>query len=226
MALTFDVIVLGTGAWGSAAAQHAATRNRRVLCIDRFTPPHPYGSHHGRGRLINAESSADNLPLILRSFELWRDLENASNRQLLQRVGFLFVGRENSPRIASSLGGYGSSAVPHDFLSSAEISRRFPQLHIEPDEVGKFDPYAARLDPEGCVSTALEIAERSGATLRFGERAIDWTVGGDQVEVVTTEGKYHAERLVLAKGAWSSRLLKMHLPLGVERQVTVWYAGG
>src|SRR4029077_19578433 len=128
VAQAFDVIVLGSGAWGSAAAQHLARRHRRVLCIDRFTPPHPHGSHHGRGRLINSntESSADNLPLILRSFELWRELERTSGRQLLQRVGFLFVGRENSPRIAGSLGGYGSEDVPHEILSRAEIRRRFP----------------------------------------------------------------------------------------------------
>jgi sarcosine oxidase len=226
MGETYDVIVLGAGAWGSAAAQHIATRKRRVLCLDRFSPPHPFGSHHGQGRLINSntESSANNLPLILRSYELWKQLERASKRQLLQRVGFLFVGLANSQRIATSLGGYRSGDVSHEALSRPEINRRFPQFRLGADEVAIFDPDAARLDPEACISAALEMAARSGAVLRFGEPALDWAVAGDKVEVFTTEGRYEADRLILAVGAWTPQLSKMHLPLWVERQVTVWYA--
>jgi len=91
---TYDAIVLGGGAWGSAATQHLAMRKHRVLCIDRFKPPHAHGSTHGHSRLINsnAETSSNNLPLILRSYELWRELEKASGKQLLHTVGYLFVG--------------------------------------------------------------------------------------------------------------------------------------
>ncbi len=226
MSEIFEAIVLGAGAWGSAAAQHLAMRKRRVLCIDRFRPPHPHGSTHGHSRLINsnAETSSNNLPLILRSYELWRELERASSRQLLHRVGYLFLGSPGSQRMARSLDSYGSKAVPHEVLSQAEISRRFPQFRLRTGEVGIFDPEAARLDPEACVTATLEIAERNGAVLRFGERALDWTADGTKVEVVTSEGRYQADRLIIALGAWTSPLSKMHLPLWVERQVTVWYA--
>jgi len=40
----FETIVLGLGAMGSAAVHHLARRGRRVLGIDRFSPPHAYGS--------------------------------------------------------------------------------------------------------------------------------------------------------------------------------------
>jgi sarcosine oxidase len=226
MSERFDAIVLGAGAWGSAATQHLAARKRRVLCIDRYRPPHPHGSTHGHSRLINsnAETSSNNLALILRSYELWRDLERASNRRLLHQVGYLFVGSEGSQRMARSLDSYGSEAVPHEVLSAPEIHRRFPQFRLRPGEVGIFDPDAARLDPEDCVTAALEVAERNGAVLRFGERALDWTAEGAKVEVVTSEGRYQADRLVIALGAWTSQLSKLNLPLWVERQVTVVYA--
>jgi sarcosine oxidase len=222
----FDVIVLGAGAWGSAAAQHLATRGRRVLCIDRFRPPHTFGSTHGHSRLINsnAETSSKNLELILRSYELWRQLEKESGRDLMQQVGYLFVGSPNSARMQRSLESYGPADVPHEVLLEAEIARRFPQLRLRSGEVGIFDPEAARLDPEACVAAALEIAERNGAVLRFGEIVTDWRADRNKVEVVTSKGSYEADQLIIALGAWTSRLAKVDLPLWVERQVMVWYA--
>ena len=59
--------------------------------------------------------------LILRSYELWRELEQASNRELLHTVGYLFVGTPGSKRMSSSLESYGSEAVPHEVLDEAEI---------------------------------------------------------------------------------------------------------
>ena len=43
----FDVIVVGLGAMGSAAAYALAARGLRVLGLDRHQPPHRHGSHHG-----------------------------------------------------------------------------------------------------------------------------------------------------------------------------------
>jgi sarcosine oxidase len=223
---TYDAIVLGGGAWGSAATQHLATRKRRVLCLDRFRPPHTHGSTHGHSRLINsnAETSSHNLPLIKRSYELWRELERASGADLLHQVGYLFIGSPGSKRMERSLDSYGSEAVLHEVLSGSEIARRFPQFRLRPGEVGIFDPDAARLDPEACVTAALEIAARKGAVLRFDEPAVDWTAGESKVEVVTDRGRYEADKMVIALGAWTPQLSRLSLPLWVERQVTVWYA--
>jgi len=222
----YDVIVVGAGAWGSAAVQHIATRNRRVLCVDRYRPPHTHGSTHGHSRLINtnAETSSRNFSLIMRSYELWRELEKASGRELMQTVGYLFVGSPGSKRMAGSLESYGGETVPHEVLSEAEIGRRFPQFQLRQGEVGIFDPEAARLDPEACVSAALDVAARRGAALRFDEPVLDWTASDGGVEVVTAKDRYQADKLVIALGAWTPQLAKLQLPLWIERQVMVWYA--
>ena len=46
-----DVIVLGLGACGAATAYQLAKRGAKVLGIDRFSPPHPFGSTHGATRV-------------------------------------------------------------------------------------------------------------------------------------------------------------------------------
>jgi sarcosine oxidase len=142
----------------------------------------------------------------------------------MQTVGYLFVGSPGSKRMAGSLESYGAEAMPHEVLSEQEIGRRFPQFRLQPGEVGIFDPEAARLDPEACVTAALEVAERNGATLRFDEPVLDWTARDGAVEVLTAKDRYQAHKLVIALGAWTPELSKLHLPLWVERQVMVWYA--
>ena len=221
----FDVIVLGGGAWGSAVTQHLAMRNRRVLCLDQFVPPHGKGSSHGRSRVIRPGTSLpeQNGPLIQRAFELWHRLERDSHTALLQLTGFLSVGTPESERIANLLEGYIPLSVPHKVMSPPEVAQQFPRLRLEANEIGLYEPEAGRLDPEACVHAALELATRHGASLRFGERADDWTADANEIAVSTSKGKYRASWLVLALGPWTSGLLKVDLPLWVERQVTVWY---
>ena len=218
--MTFDVIVAGLGAWGSCAAQHISARGQRVLGIDRYRPPHVHGSTHGHSRLINSKpvSTPANLKRILRSYELWRDLERASGRHLMDRIGWLHVGLPTSQRMAPSVIG-----TPGDVLSGGEIARRFPELTLRDGEVGVFDPEAAALDPEECVSAALEVAERRGAELRFDQPISGWSESENGVEVITAGETVHADWLVLALGAWTPGLSRLDLPLWTERQVMVWF---
>jgi sarcosine oxidase len=70
-----DVIVVGLGGMGSAAAYHLARRGQRVLGLERFGPIHDLGSSHGGSRLIRQACYEDPayIPLMRRSYELWRD---------------------------------------------------------------------------------------------------------------------------------------------------------
>ena len=49
--MSYDVIVLGLGGMGSAAAAHLAARGQRVLGLERFGPAHDQGSSHGGSRI-------------------------------------------------------------------------------------------------------------------------------------------------------------------------------
>ena len=48
----WDVIVIGTGAVGSAALRAAAEAGARVLGIEQFTPANLRGSSHGHSRIF------------------------------------------------------------------------------------------------------------------------------------------------------------------------------
>src|SRR5438552_18488639 len=82
---TADVIVLGLGAMGSAAAYHLARRGVRVAGIEQYTPAHDRGSSHGRSRIIREAyfEHPDYVPLIQRAYELWRGPEAEPRERLL-----------------------------------------------------------------------------------------------------------------------------------------------
>src|SRR5215510_2253137 len=93
-----DTLVLGLGAMGSAAIYQLAKRGHRVLGIDQFTPPHDYGSSHGESRIIRQAigEGEQYVPLALRSYELFREIEKEAGTELLTVTGGLTLERPQS----------------------------------------------------------------------------------------------------------------------------------
>jgi sarcosine oxidase len=221
-----EVIVVGLGAMGSAAAWQLARRGRRVLGLDRFSPPHTLGSSHGRSRIIR-EAYFEHpcyVPLLRRAYECWADLERASGRRLLRQTGGLMAGPEGGVLVPGARRSAIEHGLPHEMLSASEIRRRFPGFAPPDDFVGLLEPRAGMLVPEDCVQAALDLARLYGAELRMDEPVTDWRADGHGVSVDTTTGSHRAERLILAAGPWMMSLLG---PLGrrleVERQLFHWF---
>ena len=101
---TYDAIVLGLGGMGSAAAAHVAARSKRVLGLEQFTPAHDRGSSHGQTRIIRQAYWEDPayVPLLLRAYDLWLELERKTGRALYLRTGGLMVGSERSSLVSGS----------------------------------------------------------------------------------------------------------------------------
>ena len=227
-----DVIVVGLGAMGSAAAAHAAARGRRVLGIEQFQPAHDQGSSHGRSRVIRMAyfEHPAYVPLLRRSYELWRRLEVETGRDLLRITGGLMIGAPDSEVVAGSLRSAREHQLDHQVLDAAEIRRRFPAFTAQQGTVALHEPEAGVVFPEEAIRAHLDIAVDNGARLHFDERVDDWQVlPSGVIEVRTARGRYETERLVLSPGPWASRLFKIDwLPLAVEPQQLYWFlpAGG
>lgn len=221
-----DVIVVGAGAMGSAAAWCLAREGARVLAIDRWDPPHARGSSHGRSRIIREAyyEHPGYVPLVRRAYELWGEIERESGRVLLRRTGGLMIGPPAGSLVTGARLSAETHALPHEVLSAAEIRDRFPGLSPASDMVGILEPRAGSLDPEACVATMLDLARHHGAEVRTGERVARWRAERGSVTVVTDRGHHRARSLVLAAGAWLPSLAaELHLPLTVERQLLFWF---
>jgi sarcosine oxidase len=225
MADRYDVIVAGVGGMGSAAAFHLARRGRKVLGLDRYTIPNQMGSSHGASRIIRLAyfEHPSYVPLLRRSYELWRDLERESGERLLHVTGCLHLGAENTAVIAGCLRACREHGLEHEVLDRAELGRRFPAYRLPAGTVGVLDAEGGFLEPEKCIAAHAAGARAAGADLRPGEAVTGWEAIPGGVRVETASGSYEAERLVLTAGSWNGKLAPTLGPaLEPERQVLAW----
>jgi len=226
---TYDAIVLGLGGMGSAAAAHLASRSKRVLGLEQFAPAHDRGSSHGQTRIIRQAYWEDPayVPLLLRAYDLWLELERKTGRALYLRTGGLMVGQERSSLVSGSRRSALEHGLKHEMLDAREVRARFPATRPHSDEVALFEEPAGILFPEACVRAHLEWATRSGADLRFEASVSSWQAHADgRVRVSTAAGEsFEADTLIICAGAWLSQQAKeLGLPLRVERNVAHWFA--
>ena len=211
---------------GSATAWHVAKRGRRVLGLDRFEPPHQFGSSHGSTRIIREAYFEHPLyvPLVQRAYELWMELEKEADRQLLLQTGGLMLGEPSGVLVRGAQRSAEEHHLLHKLLSAAEVRRRFPAFQPADNMVAVWEPRAGILFPELAIKTHLELAARHGADLRFNAQVQGWQPQNDGVLVRTGSDTYHAKQLLLSVGAWTGSLLgDLNLPLSVERQVMFWF---
>src|SRR6188474_3100226 len=119
----YDVIVIGLGGMGAAAAYHLATRGRRVLGLEQFEPLHERGSSHGLTRIIRLAYHEDPsyVPLLRRAYELWHDLETDAGERLLVTTGSLEGGPDDGPTFRGALEAARLHDIPHAVLDAGEL---------------------------------------------------------------------------------------------------------
>ena len=220
-----DVVVIGAGAMGSAAAYALARRGARVTAIDRFAPPHARGSSHGRTRIIR-EAYFEHpayVPLVRRAYHLWAELERGTGRALFRRTGGLTLGAEDGVLVSGALRSAREHAVDHEVLDAGALRRRVPALAPPPNTVAVLEHRAGVLFPERCVEALRAAARARGAQLLTEERVVRWDASSGFVSVTTDRAVHRARRVILAAGAWLAQLAPdLGVPLKVERQVVHW----
>jgi len=221
---SYDVIVAGLGAMGSATAFQLARRGSQVLGLDRLHPPHTFGSSHGQSRIIREAYFEHPLyvPLVQRAYELWAELGKASGQRLLLQTGGLMIGLPDGVVVKGTLASAQTHHLRHELLPVEDVRRRFPAIDPRDDMVAVFEPRAGVVFPELCVQAHLRFAQESGATLKFNETVTGWSDSGDSLEVKTAQGVYRCRLLVISAGSWAKELIP-ELPVVVERQVLVWF---
>ena len=186
---SWDVIVVGLGAMGSAALWHCARRGHRVLGLEARTIGHDQGSSHGQTRLIRQAyfEHPDYVPLLRRAYSLWDELEQETNANLFERTvlfertilfertGLVLWGPPTGGRV---LPGVVASAalhgVPIEVWEPTAARRQFP-LHRPPEGFSAvYEPGAGFLHVEACVAAQVAAAQRSGAEVRTGARVTAW----------------------------------------------------
>jgi len=235
MPQSFDTIVIGLGAMGSAATYQLARRGARVLGIDQFAPPHTLGSTHGETRITRLACGEGPIytQFARRSHEIWRELEGATGRELLTQNGLLVISgpgprsanHEEREFLTTTIEIARHEGIAHEVLTGRQARQRFPAFNVDDDDQVYHEPGAGFVRPEACVSAQLDEARKLGADIRTGETVRSFCFSATGVAVETDQGTYEADRLVLTAGPWLPDLIGDRLaPLfRITRQVLYWY---
>ena len=225
-----DAIVLGLGVMGGAALHRLALAGQRVRGIERFDVPNAMGSSHGGTRVTRKAyfEDARYVPLLERSWTLFREMESERRETLLVKTGGLYFGHAESASVRASYDAARAHDLHHEWLDASAIRARFPMFAPSDDDAGVFETDAGVLLAEKVVTAQIELAIAAGADVRARERAIRVELGSEGVRVTTDRGVHEADRLVVALGPWMAEgiegLPAIAIPLRVERQVQLWLA--
>jgi monomeric sarcosine oxidase len=222
----FDVIVLGLGVMGTAAAYHLAKDGQRVLGLEQFDLDHKLGSSYGESRIIRyAYNNPIHVEMSKAAFPTWRALEAESGKQLMFRTGSLDFGPAESPSLNTTYQTMRAAGITCEWLSGAEAMARFPQFRFDESMRAIYQPDGAYLAASRCVLTQAELARAHGATLLTNAKVLRVEVFIDSVRVHTADAQYEAARLIISAGAWGPQILHtlgLDLPLTPTREELVF----
>lgn len=222
---TVEVVVVGAGAMGAAAAWTLGRDGREAIVVERFEAGHDRGSSHGATRIFRfAYDDPFTVAAAQKALPLWRELERVSNRTLLTVTGGIDVG--DAGYLSSAAAALRVCGAEADILSAAEVRDRYPGFDLG-GEHALYSPDTGVIAAAPAVAAMLEA---SGLPIREKTHVERLAIDDDGVVVTVAGGEpIRARRAIVTTGAWTGPLLAtagLALPLQVTREQVFYFAGG
>ncbi len=233
----YDVIVVGLGAVGSATLFQLSKSKKQILGVDRLSPPHNLGSSHGETRITRQAigEGSSYIPIVLRSNEIWANLEKETGVNLYQPCGGLIYGSPDSQVINHGCFDFLNKTISlakefkieHKIFNCSKLRKKFPQFQFNGDEIGYYEPSAGYLLPEKCIQIQLELAKQNGSIVLPNTTIKSFQSKNGLVELETEQELLYSEQVILCAGNWMSSLLNIDTSniFHVTRQVLYWFEG-
>lgn len=221
-----EIIVIGAGTMGTAAAWAAARRGHSVIAIEQFPWFHTMGSHGGHTRIFRHAyfEGEKYVPWSLESDRMFAELAERTGIKLQIRNGCLDIGTPENRHARLAEEAAVTHNLPYEMLTSAEVNERFPAWNLPEGYEACFDPHAGTLLVEPVFRALRFEAEAAGAELVESTPVTGWTADGTKVSVSTEHGDFTGDRLIVTAGPWASKVLhELNLPLQVTRKPVMWF---
>jgi len=196
------VAVIGKGLFGSATARHLARRGINTVIVGPDEPVDvaehagPFGAHYDEARILVARGDAASVALTQLTIDGIAELEAAVGEELIVRSGGLEIGPSGGAvrQLVDEI-----VAVP---VGAARLDEPPPQGYFNPRRYIR-----AALGDAAAHGAAIVRTPVAGLGHSAGKFVLDC---GDQEVVV--------DRVVVAAGAWSNRLLRRRVALRLKQE--------
>jgi len=201
---SFDVAVIGAGAFGAWTAWHLSRRGRRVVLLDAYGPGNSRASSGGETRVIRMGYGADETYTrwSQRSLGLWKELAETSGQKLFHETGVLWMARGEDKLTLDTLATLPRLGIRHERLARGELERRWPQIALGPVTWAIHEPESGALMARRAVQAVATRSAREGIEVRTA--AISPPRGKGRLGSVPTRdgGTIGAGAFVFACGPW------------------------
>ncbi len=212
---TFDVVVIGAGIAGAAAAYELAA-DRSVLLLEQES--HPGYHTTGRSAALFAETygNAAIRALTAGSRRFHEQPPAGFAAPLLSPRGVIMVARpDQAERLHQWVQSVGPAASA---MTAAEVLARVPLLRRDYVGAGAFEPGAMDIDVHALHDGYLRGAKARGTTIVTGAELAGLTRSGTGWTVRSGAGTWTAGTVVNAAGAWADRVAALAgaVPCGLQ----------
>jgi len=224
----YDVIVLGLGGLGSAAAYWLAKRGARVVGLEQFELGHARGASHDHSRIIRySYFSPVYVRLAKHAYAAWETLERDSGEKIVYKTGGLDIRpRDGAIPLEPYANAMRQCGVPFESLDAAEIRKRWPAWQIDDVIHGLFQPDGGLVAAMKGTAAHQRMAREHGATLFERTPVTAIATLEDEVTVETENATLRARSLVVAAGPWSAYVLEklgLRIPLEVTKEQVLYF---
>jgi sarcosine oxidase len=220
-----DVVVVGLGAFGSAALWRLAERGVQVAGLEQYGIGHHLGSSHGMTRLFRlaCQEHPSLAPIALKSLELWTALGEQVGERLVHQTGCLSVGSPETRGVKGTLATASAGGLAVSEIGHEELVVRQPQYAgLAPGDVAVWDPGGGICYPERNVRAQAGAARRLGADIYPHTMASSIEASREGVTVRTPTVEFFAPHVIVAAGAWLGKLVPS-LQLAPRRTPQYWF---
>lgn len=208
MVQTYDTIVIGAGAMGSAASYYLSKQGQKVLLLEQFELDHQNGSSYGFSRIIRySYDYPEYVELAKDTYPLWFALENELQDTLVIKTGGIDFGPPDDEMLQNTIQSVKDSNLEHELLSIDEAHQRFPQFKFRDDFQVLYQPDSGLVMASKAVLSHIKLAQRRGATVKDNTPVQSINILSDSVEIKTESDTYSVGRLVVTAGSWAKSLL-------------------
>lgn len=212
--MSIDILIIGGGIFGMAAALELRARGGEVLVLDQGAMPHPLAASTDISKVVRIEYGADELYTALaeRARVGWLRWNEALGEELYHEDGLLMLSRG-----AMKPGGFTHDSYhllrqrghALERLDAEAIARRYPAWNTAVYRDGYFNPKGGYAESGRVVAALAERAQADGVEIR-GEQAVAQILdeGGRARGVRLANGeRVMAQEVVVAAGAWTPLLV-------------------